>query len=85
MKDNFVHLHVHSTYSFTDGVGLPEQYIDRAKELNQPGLAVTDHGNISAHYKWYKKCKKAEIVPILGCELYIVEDIKELKEETIVT
>jgi len=80
MKDKFVHLHVHSTYSLQDGIGLPEQYISRCKEIGQPALAVTDHGNISSHYKWYKKCKKEEITPILGCELYIVEDVKELRE-----
>ncbi len=79
-EDKFVHLHTHSTYSFTDGYGLPQQYIDRAKELGQPALAVTDHGNISAHYKWYKGCNKEGIKPILGCEMYIVatkEDIHE--------
>lgn len=80
MKDKFVHLHVHSSYSFTDGAGLPEQYIDRCKELGQPALAVTDHGNISAHYKWYKKCKNAGIIPILGCELYINATEEDLKQ-----
>jgi len=64
-----------------DGIGLPEQYIDRAKELGQPGLAVTDHGNISAHQKWYKKCNKEGITPILGCELYIVENKEKIREK----
>jgi DNA polymerase-3 subunit alpha len=80
IKSNFVHLHVHSTYSLTDGIGLPEQYIDRCKELGQPALATTDHGSVSSHFKWYKKCKKAGITPILGCEMYIVKDVKELRE-----
>lgn len=80
MKDNFCHLHVHSSYSFTDGYGLPEQYISRAKELGQPGLGVTDHGNISVHFKWYKQCNKAGIKPVLGCEFYIVNNINELNE-----
>ena len=79
MKDNFVHLHTHSTYSFTDGVGLPDAYVKRAAELGQPGLGVTDHGNISAHYKWYKQCKKAGIIPILGCEFYLVEDKEDVR------
>ena len=80
MKDNFVHLHLHSTYSFTDGYGLPEQYISRAVELGQPGIGVTDHGNVSAHYKWYKQSIKAGLKPILGCEMYIVEDNKDIRE-----
>ena len=78
--NKFVHLHNHSTYSFTDGYGLPEQYIARAKELGQESIAVTDHGNISAHYKWYKECKKNGIKPILGCEMYLVDSKEEVKE-----
>ncbi len=77
--NNFCHLHLHSTYSFTDGYGLPEQYIGRAVELGQPGIAVTDHGNISVHYKWYKTCNKAGIKPVLGCEFYIVEKNEEIR------
>lgn len=80
MKDNFCHLHVHSSYSFTDGYGLPEQYIARAKELGQPGIGVTDHGNISVHYKWYKQSNKAGLKPVLGCEFYIVESLNQVYE-----
>lgn len=80
--DSFVHLHLHSSYSFTDGYGLPEQYIKRCVEIGQPGIAVTDHGNISSHLKWYKQCNKAGLKPILGCEMYIVEDNDHLKERS---
>ena len=79
MQDRFCHLHLHSSYSFTDGFGLPEQYISRAVELEQPGIGVTDHGNISVHFKWYNKCNKAGIKPILGCEFYIVANTDEVK------
>ncbi len=79
---DFVHLHVHSEYSLLDGLGKPEHYIERAKELGFRALAVTDHGNIDAHLKWQRVCKKNELTPIFGCELYIVEDMqkKEKKE-----
>lgn len=77
--DRFVHLHLHSSYSFTDGYGLPEQYVKRAEEIGQPALGVTDHGNISAHLKWYQQCNKAGIKPILGVEFYIVEDDKAIR------
>lgn len=79
-SDNFCHLHLHSSYSFTDGYGLPEQYIARAKELGQPGIGVTDHGNISVHYKWYKGCNKNGLKPVLGCEFYIVNTLKDVYE-----
>lgn len=82
MKDKFVHLHNHSTYSFTDGYGTPEQYVKRAAELGQPAIAVTDHGNVSAHYKWYKECEKAGIKAILGCEMYIVKSNEDIRERS---
>jgi len=79
MNDNFIHLHLHSSYSYTDGYGLPEQYIERAVEIGQKGLAVTDHGNISAHFKWYNNCNKNDIKPILGVEFYIVEKEEDIR------
>lgn len=80
MKDKFVNLHVHSTYSFLDGYGTPSQYAQRVKEIGQPAMAITDHGNISAHYKWYEECNKAGVKPILGCEFYIVDTVLEVYE-----
>jgi len=72
--DDFVHIHVHSTYSFLDGYGSPKQFIDRAVELGQTAIAVTDHGNVSAHRKWSNACIAAGIKPLLGVEAYVCED-----------
>ena len=69
--NKFVHLHLHSTYSFQDGFGLPRQYVERCKKIEQSAMAITDHGNVSGHFKWYEECKKNDIKPILGCEFYI--------------
>jgi len=78
--DKFVNLHVHSTYSFLDGLGMPNQYAAKAKELGQIALGVTDHGNISSHYKWYKSCIKEGVKPILGCELYVKSEELDWKK-----
>ena len=40
----FAHLHVHTTYSICDGVARIGELFRRAKELGQPGLALTDYG-----------------------------------------
>ena len=45
MKNNFVHLHLHTEYSLLDGVGKIDEYIKRAKELGMEAMAVTDHVN----------------------------------------
>jgi DNA polymerase-3 subunit alpha len=68
---NFVHLHLHSHYSILDGVGLPEEYVSAAKKNGQSAIAVTDHGNVSAHREWQIACKDQGIKPILGIEAYI--------------
>ena len=74
MKDEFVHLHVHSEFSLLDGYGHPEQFVAQVKALGQTAIAITDHGNISSHFKWTQACKKEGIKPILGCEMYVVDD-----------
>ena len=79
MMDKFVNLHVHSTYSFLDGLGHPKEYVARAVELGQIALGITDHGNVSSHYKWNKECRKAGITPLLGCELYIQSSESDFK------
>ena len=40
----FAHLHVHSEYSLLDGACRIGPLIERAKELGQTALAITDHG-----------------------------------------
>ena len=44
----FAHLHVHSEYSLLDGACRIEPLVERAKELGQTALAITDPGRSSA-------------------------------------
>ena len=46
-----------------------------AKHNNFKALAITDHGNIFGAVKFFQKCKKAGIKPILGMEAYFTEDV----------
>lgn len=66
----YVSLHHHSTYSYMDGYGTPEQHVQRAVDLGMPALALTEHGNVSSHVKLEKAALKAGIKPIFGVELY---------------
>ena len=72
---NYVNLHGHSTYSFLDGYGTPEQIAERLKSLGQTAAALTDHGNVFGHVQWQKQLTKAGLKPLFGCEFYIVSDI----------
>ncbi|HBT77708.1 MAG TPA: DNA polymerase III subunit alpha [Planctomycetaceae bacterium] len=68
---DFVHLHVHSHYSLLDGAGRIEDLLRRAKELEQPALAITDHGNLYGTLEFHRKAKEIGIQPILGYEAYL--------------
>lgn len=71
---NFVHLHVHSDYSLLDGCAKLDSLIARAKYLNMPALALTDHGNMFGVLNFEHICHKNGINPIVGCEFYCTED-----------
>ncbi|HEY4688096.1 MAG TPA: DNA polymerase III subunit alpha [Anaerolineae bacterium] len=68
---SFVHLHVHSEYSLLDGLSHPSQIAQRAKELNQPAVALTDHGVMYGAIDFYNAAKKIGVKPILGLEGYL--------------
>ena len=67
----FAHLHVHSEYSLLDGACRIGPLIERAKELGQTALAITDHGVMYGAVAFYKAAVAAGIRPIIGCEVYV--------------
>jgi len=54
-----------------DGACDVEKLCQRAKELNMPAVAMTDHGNIFGAVHFVNAAKAAGIKPIIGCELYV--------------
>tara|TARA_R110001599_G_scaffold129880_1_gene304624 strand:- start:1812 stop:3059 length:1248 start_codon:yes stop_codon:yes gene_type:complete len=73
---DYAELHMHTYYSIQDGLCSPEAMVKRAKQLGMKYLAITDHGNIDGWISFQQACKEHDIIPILGCEFYIVEDHK---------
>ena len=68
------HLHVHSEYSLLDGACKIDALAARAAEFEQPALGLTDHGVMNGSVELFTACKKQGIKPIIGCEVYIVDD-----------
>ena len=75
-EKKFTHLHLHTEFSLLDGAISLDRLIKTAQEHKQKALGISDHGNIFGAVKFFEKCKKAGIKPILGMEAYITEDAK---------
>lgn len=72
MSDNtFIHLHVHTEFSLLDGLSRIKPLVNRAKELNMPALAITDHGTMFGVMDFYNACQNAGVKPIIGVEAYL--------------
>ena len=70
-QDPFVHLHVHTEYSLLDGFSRIPDLVQRAAELGQPALAITDHGVMYGVIEFYRQARSAGIKPIIGMEGYL--------------
>ena len=89
MEPKFAHLHLHTEYSLLDGLcaldrGEKHQspLMDRARELGQVAMAITDHGNLFGAVHFYKAARKHGIKPLLGCEIYVTPG--DHREKTLV-
>jgi DNA polymerase-3 subunit alpha len=77
------HLHVHSEYSLLDGACNIDALAARAAEFGQPALSLTDHGVMNGAIELYKAAKKHGIKPIVGCEIYLVDDHVEAQSSKV--
>lgn len=66
----FVSLHHHTTHSYKDGYGTPDEHHARAAELGMAGFAATEHGNVNSHVQHEQAAAKYGTKAIFGCELY---------------
>ena len=71
---NYISLHVHTIKSIGDSILKIDDYIEKAKEFNLKALSITNHGTMSDTFEFYNKCKKNDIKPIIGCEVYVTND-----------
>ncbi len=71
---DFVHLHLHSEYSMLDGLTKFGPLVEKVKEHKQNAVALTDHGNMHGAVEFYNTCKRNDINPIVGCEVYLAKE-----------
>ncbi len=68
---NFVHLHVHSSYSLLEGALPIARLAELAKADHQPALALTDTDNMFGALEFSEKLAGYGIQPIVGCALAV--------------
>jgi len=81
MKKSFVHLHLHTEYSMLDGLNRIPALLEKVKNTGMDAVAMTDHGVMYGVYEFWDSCNKADIKPIIGCEIYVSPDKKDVKKE----
>jgi len=79
---DFVHLHCHSTFSLLEAVPTPKEIVNRAVELGQTAVGLTDKGYTHGLIDFYKQAQYAGIKPILGLETYIATRTRHDKESS---
>ncbi len=67
----FAHLHLHTEFSLLDGACRLGPLLDRAKELGQESVAITDHGNMFGVIDFYRAARERGLHPVIGCEVYV--------------
>jgi len=70
----FIHLHNHFRGSFSDSALPLKKTIEKAKKIGHKAIAITDHGELFFVPEFHKVCIEEKIKPIIGCEIYFVED-----------
>lgn len=78
-----VELHCHTKMSDMDGVTDASALLKRAKAWGMPALAITDHGCVQAFTEASHTISKDEDFKVIyGVEGYLVDDLKEVVENS---
>jgi len=67
-------LHVHSNYSFHEGVDHPQTLAKAAAAAGYAAVALTDRGSVSGGVRFVRAANEAGIRPLLGAEVAPADD-----------
>lgn len=73
MSYAITHLHT-SDGSVGDSIVKISELVKRVKEIGINAVAVTNHGSLADMYNFYFECKKKDVKPMIGCEVYSTND-----------
>jgi DNA polymerase-3 subunit alpha len=78
---DFVSLHNQTDFSILDSLISTKALFQKAKELGQSAIAVTDHGTLAAAWDALKASRDTGVKLIIGCECYFVDDASNINEK----
>ncbi|MBR0672369.1 DNA polymerase III subunit alpha [Neoroseomonas soli] len=70
-QTSFIHLHVHSAYSLSEGAITADKLASLAKDNGMPAVALTDSANMFGALEFAEYCAKKGVQPIMGCRLFL--------------
>ncbi|MFL2698087.1 MAG: DNA polymerase III subunit alpha [Gammaproteobacteria bacterium] len=74
----FVHLHLHSEFSLSDGIIRIEDLVESSVNKKFSAVALTDLSNLFGLIKFYKSARKNGLKPIVGSEVLLIKDYDSL-------
>src|SRR5208337_5076165 len=69
MEPDFLHLHVHSSYSMMQGVSSPDALCKEAKKAGFTHLALTDTNGFYGLINFLEAARATGIEPVVGAEI----------------
>lgn len=67
----FAHLQVASSHSLRYGTALPETLVQRAADVGQSIVGLTDRDGLYAAVRWARECAQVGVRPVLGVDLAV--------------
>lgn len=80
MSELYYPLHLHTTYSVGDALPLPSDWAIALKEKGFSGGGIADHGTLSGVWRFQKELLNQGLKPLLGIEVYVVDEYLKTKD-----
>ncbi len=71
---DYAELHVHSSFSFLDGVSSPEALVAEASRLRLSALAITDHDGLYGIVRFAEAAQAHQMPTVFGAELSLAPE-----------
>ncbi|RPG58266.1 MAG: DNA polymerase III subunit alpha [Flavobacteriales bacterium TMED191] len=73
-KSSVIQIRCYSSYSVLQSTISINQLVNHVSKEGMKAVAITDKGNLFGAFEFASLCKKNQILPIIGCDFYLVQD-----------